>query len=263
MVILQPPSLSNFSFNNNGDIALTEGTTTMIYATATVTDFNGYTDIVNASSTFYRSGLASTSACTADNNNCYQIGTSSCTFQDCAGISCTVSCSAPMYYFADPTDFGSTYVSENWRALIDVWDTSLTHDRASSSQEVLTLKALTVPSSINYGSVTVGADTGTTDATTTVTNTGNSILNLLVSGSNMTAGSSTITANNQKYATTTFTYSTCTLCNVLSTSTNPYNVGITKPTSTSPFFRDVYWGLGVPIGTAATTHSGSNAFFAN
>jgi hypothetical protein len=246
--MLHAPSISNFSFNSESNIALTEGTTTLIYATGTVTDYNGYADILNASSTFYRSGLASTTYCTADDNNCYQLGTTSCSFTDCSGNACTVSCSAPVYYFADPTDFGSTYASEDWRALIDVWDTSSTHDSASSSQELLTLKALTVPSLIDYGSVSVGTTTGATDATTTV---------------NMTAGSSTITVDQQKYATSTFFYSSCSLCNILSTSSTPYDIAVTKPTSTASFFRDIYWGLNVPIGTAATTHSGSNVFLAN
>ncbi len=261
--ILHAPVLSNFSFNNNASIALTEGATTTIFATSTVTDYNGYADLSFASSTFFRSGLSSSTACTADNNNCYQISTSSCSFINCSGNSCTVSCTADMYYFADPTDFGSTFVAENWQALIDVWDTSNSHARASSSQDVYTLKGLTIPSSLNYGSITVGADTGAANSTTTVTNTGNTILNLLLSGSPMTAASSTIAVNQQKYATSTFTYSGCAGCNLLATTSNPYNIGVTKPTSTNPFFKDVYWGLGVPNGTAATTHSGTNYFIAN
>jgi hypothetical protein len=233
-------------------------------ATATVTDLNGYTDIVAASSTYYRSSVSGSGNCTADNNNCYQIATTSCSLSNCSGNSCTISCSAPMYYFADPTDVGSTFASDVWNAILDIWDTASAHTQSTANEELLTLKALTSSSTISYGSISVGADTGSSDATTTVNNTGNTILNLLVSGSNMTAGSSTIPVGNQKYATSTFTYSACSLCNALATTSNPFNIGVAKPTSTtSPFSGNLYWGLSVPLGTAATTHSGVNSFLAN
>jgi hypothetical protein len=260
--MLQPPTLSSFSFNHDTNIALVEGATTTIYATSTVTDFNGYADLVYASSTFYRSGLSSTTACTADNNDCYQIGTSSCSFLNCSGNMCTVSCRADMYYFADPTDYGSTHESEDWVALIDVWDTSDTHDTASSSQEVLTVAGLSVPSTLSYGSVSVGSDTGATNATTSVSNTGNRVLNLNLGGVPLSAGASTISYDKEKYSTSTFTYSACTTCNVLTSTSSPtyFPLGVTKPTSTSPFFKDIYWGITVPLGTAATTHTGSTTF---
>jgi hypothetical protein len=260
--ILHVPSLSSFSFNHDTHIALTEGATTTIYATSTVTDYNGYADLVYASSTFYRSGLSSTTACTADSNDCYQIATTSCSFQSCSGNICTVSCSADMYYFADPTDFGSTYAAEDWVALIDVWDTSSSHDRASSSQEVYTVTGFTVPSTLSYGSVSVGSDTGATNSTTSVTNTGNRILNLNLSGVPLESGASSISYDKEKYSTSTFTYTGCSTCNTLTATTSPtfFPIAVTKPTSTSPFFKDIYWGITIPLGTAASTHTGSTTF---
>jgi hypothetical protein len=262
--MLHAPFLSDFSFNSDADIALLEGATTTIYATSTVTDFNGYTDLLFASSTFYRSGLSSTTACTSDQNNCYQISTSSCSFLSCAGNSCTVSCQADMYYFADPTDVGSTFASEDWRAVLDVWDSSFSHDTASSSQEVFTLRALTVPSLLDYGGVTVGQDTGAINATTSVINSGNVVLDLDLGGDPLTSGASTVNVDRQKYATSTFTYATCPTCQVLTASTSPtfFPIAVTKPTSTASFFKDIYWGIQIPLGTAASTHSGRNYFTA-
>jgi hypothetical protein len=263
---LQPlyaPTISNWAFNNNSTIALTEGTGTIIYATGTVSDLNGYTDITAASSTFYRSGVAGARYCTADQNDCYQISTSTCALTLCSGNSCTLSCTANMQYFADPTDAGSTYASQIWDAFVDIWDSSGTHTTASSTQDVYTLRGLSVPSSINYGSVTVGADTGSSNASTSVNNTGNALLNLLLSGTDLTNGSSTIAVSYQKYATTTFTYTSCVFCNSLSSSTQSFNLNVSKPTSTSPFYRDILWGISVPNGTAASTHNGVNTFLAN
>jgi hypothetical protein len=169
-----------------------------------------------------------------------------------------------MYYFADPTDFGSLFASEDWVALIDVWDTSIAHDTASSSQEVYTLKALTVPLTLGYGSVTVGSDTGSANATTSVVNTGNSLIDLDLGGDDMKAGASSIAYDKQKYSTSTFTYSGCAVCNLLAPSTTPtyFPIAVTKPTSTASFFKNIYWGVEVPLGTSATTHSGTNYFTA-
>jgi hypothetical protein len=263
---LQPlyaPTISNWAFNNNSTIALTEGTGTIIYATGTVSDLNGYTDITAASSTFYRSGVAGARYCTADQNDCYQISTSTCALTLCSGNSCTLSCTANMQYFADPTDAGSTYASQIWDAFVDIWDSSGTHTTASLTQDVYTLRGLSVPSSINYGSVTVGADTGSSNASTSVNNTGNALLNLLLSGTDLTNGSSTIAVSYQKYATTTFTYTSCVFCNSLSSSIQSFNLNVSKLTSILPFYRDILWGISVSNGTAASTHNGVNTFLAN
>ena len=52
------PFITNPTINNGQDIALTEGATTTIYATSTVTDYNGYADMTSATGTIYRSGVA-------------------------------------------------------------------------------------------------------------------------------------------------------------------------------------------------------------
>ena len=261
--VLHPPVISGLSFNNNSTIALTEGTTTTIMATGTVTDLNGYADIVAASSTYYRSSVAGGRNCTADNNNCYQIATSSCGLSNCSGNFCTISCSASLYYFTDPTDIGSTYAADVWNAIVDVWDTSNAHNNSTANQDIYTLSGLTTTSTIAYGSITVGADTGNRDATTSVNNTGNSILNLDLGGDHLRAGANTISYDKQKYATSTFTYSACPICSILAPSTTPAYVLLAVPKATSTAwspFKDVYWGISIPTGTAATTFSGFTTF---
>ena len=261
--VLHPPFISGLSFNQNQNISLTEGTTTLIMATATVTDLNGYTDIVAASSTYYRSSISGANACTADNNNCYQIATTSCSFSNCSGNSCTVSCQTKMYYFADPTDVVSIFAADNWQAFMDVWDTSNSHNTSSANQELYTLSGLTTTSTIAYGTLAIGGDTGPSDATTSVNNTGNAALNLNLGGDHLRSGASIVSYDKQKYATSTFTYSSCPICSVLTASTTPTYVplNVLKATSTawSPF-KDIYWGISIPTGTAATTFSGYNIF---
>lgn len=264
LTVLHPPVISDLTFNRNSSIALTEGTTTIVSATATVTDLNGYTDLLSATTTFYRSSVSGGNACTDNDNDCYN-ATSTCSYSDCSGNSCIVTCSAYFRYFADPTDAGSLFPSDTWQALLDVWDTSYNHATSSAGQELYTLRAFTIPSAINYGTLTVGSDTGNTNSTTTVTNTGNTILDMLLGGDNMFAGTSQIPYYNQKYATSTFTYSSCPICTVLSASTSPtfIDLNVTKPTTTSAYVKDVYWGLLVPFGSPASTYNGLNIFTAN
>ena len=265
MQVVHPPSISGLSFNNNSNVALTEGTTTTIFATGTVTDLNGYLDLVNASSTYYRSSVSGGRNCAADGNNCYQIATTSCGFSSCGGNSCVISCSTPLYYFADPTDVGSTYAADIWNAIVDVWDTSNSHSNSTANQDVYTLSAITTTSTIPYGSITVGADSGSRNATTSVGNTGNNILNtrLYANGPGLIAGSNVITPDKQKFATTTFTYGGCALCQALtnSSTTPTYGLGVPKSTTTIySVFKDIYWGISIPTGTAATTFMGSTTF---
>ena len=263
--VMHPPTISDLTFNGipTNHIALTEGTTTMITATATVTDLNGWTDLVDASSTYYRSSVAGGSACAPDQNNCYQIATSSCGFSDCTGNTCLLTCATPMYYFADPTDAVSNFASDVWDAFLDVWDTSGAHHTGTANKELYTLSGLAVPSAISYGSVTVGSDTGGNNASTSVANTGNSLLNLNLGGDFLKAGSNLISYSQQKYATSTFTYFGCAICDTLAASSSPsyYSLGVSKATTTtwSPF-KDIFWGIGIPPGTAATTFTGFNVF---
>jgi hypothetical protein len=251
------PFIDTPFLNEGADITLTAGTTTRVYATTTATDLNGYNDLAYATSTFYRSGEGA--ACTPDNNNCY---ISSCTFTNCAGNSCTVSCYADIYFHADATDI-APYEGEGWYAFIEVEDTNAGYDFDTTPiEELLSLRAIDVNSAISYGSLAVDADTGSSNASTTVENEGNVEINIEVEGSDMSDGaSSTIPAYEQKFATSTFTYGVCTSCVSLS-STTPYelDVDLSKPTSIPPTSDAVYWGVRVPYGANSVAHTGVNVF---
>ena len=94
-------------------------------------------------------------------------------------------------------------------------------------------------------------------------NTGNTVLNLNVGGDDLYAGASRITYDQQKYATSTFTYSACGFCSTLTATSSvtylPLQVSKATTTAWSPY-KDIYWGINIPLGTAATTFSGFNLF---
>jgi hypothetical protein len=259
------PVVTNVSINSGAGISLLPGATTTVYATGTVTDLNGPGDLVAATSTFYRSGVAGGAGCTANNNDCYIAGASSCTFTSCAGFSCTVSCEADFYYHADATDI-APFLGENWLASIEVVDGNGVIDigTAPSGVELFTLHALDVTSSIGYGSLAVSSTTGSFNPTTTVENLGNRPIDVNVEGSDLSdGGSSVIPAYEQLFSTTTFSYTGCGACRVLSsTSLTTLEVDLLKPTSFAPVTDIVYWGIEIPFGVASNPHSGTNIFYA-
>ncbi len=261
------PVLGAITLNEGLPISLLPGTTTRVYATGTVSDFNGYTDLVLASSTIYRSGVSGGAACTPDNNDCYvSTEATSCAFTTCAGDSCTIACYADIYFHADPTDAG-TYEGEEWLAFIEVEDTSGGYDFASApGVELETLRAIDVAGTIDYGALAVNTNTGSFNASTSVLNLGNVAIDLEITGTDLSDGeASVIPADNQKFATSTFVYADCGVsepCKELS-STTPVaiDVELGKPSVDTPPVADaVYWGIAVPIGVNSVPHQGINVF---
>jgi hypothetical protein len=263
--VIHPPIISNIALNNAADIVLTEGTTTTISASCTITDDNGYNDISFATSTIYRSGVGVN--CAADQNNCYNIASTSCERSNCSGNSCTFTCSAKIQYFAEPTDATSTMAAQNWLATIAVQDlTGLRDTQTSLGVDVLTLYGLDIVTGpIDFGSLHVGENTGSVNATTTIVNTGNSPINVQLSGTDLANGGNSIAVGEQKYATSTFVYGSCSICQFLTGSAASVGVSVAKPTSTAPTIQNqanIYFGVDVPNGSAATSYSGTNTFIA-
>ncbi|MBP6881035.1 MAG: DUF2341 domain-containing protein [Candidatus Pacebacteria bacterium] len=262
------PQLTDLVLNNGEDISLLPGTTTLVYATGTVTDLNTYIDIAHATTTFYRSGVTGGAACTPDNNDCYVASTETgtCSFVGCAGDSCTVSCYANIYFHADPTSTSTPHEGEIWYATVEVEDNSDGYDFGTApGVELDALRAIDVEGLIDYGALAVNTNTGSYNASTSVLNLGNVAIDLEITGTDLSDGaSSVIPAEKQKFATTTFTYGTCGLsvCKDLSSSTPvTLNVDLTKPTADTPPVEDaVFWGIAVPIGINSTAHQGINVF---
>ncbi len=258
------PVLDPITLNDGADISLTVGTTTRVFATTTVTDFNGYTDIVFATTTFFRS--TSTAACTPDNNNCYIATTeaNSCSFTGCSGSSCVLECYADIFFHADPTDVGA-YEGQEWFAFMEVEDSGEGYDFGTSNAvELLTMRAIDVSGAIDYGALEVNDDTGSDNATTTILNLGNVEVDIEVQGTDLTDGvSSYIPAEQQKFSTSTFTYAACgASCELVSSSTwVGLDVELSKPITNFPPVEDeVYWGIAIPFGINSAPHQGINVF---
>jgi hypothetical protein len=256
------PQITALSLNAGADITLSPGTTTVIVATGTVTDLNGFTDLGPATTTIFRSGV--TSACAADANTCYIATPSACSYSGCSGTTCTISCAVDMAFHADPTDIG-VFAGETWRAELTVSDLGgFTASATAPSIDLLTLRALSVDTVIDFGALEVNSDTGSNNATTSIQNIGNDSIDVALDGTNLTDGlSSTIPVSQQRYATSSFTYSSCLICRSLATTTDTIEVDLPKPTSVDPaIVDDLFWGIAIPFGVAARPHQGINIFYA-
>ena len=258
------PTVSNVVLNAGNDISLLPGTTTRVYATTTATDLNGSNDLAYATTTFYRSGATGGASCSPNNNDCYVASGARCSYSNCSGNTCNLSCYADIFFHADPTDTGSTYNGQEWFAFTEIEDFDNGYDFETSIGQLMnTLRAIDVNNAISYGSLAVSSNTGSYNASTTVENLGNVGINLEVEGTDMGDGvGAEIPADRQKFATTTFTYAACTTCTQLS-STTPFelDVDLSKPTTNSPPVEDdIYWGVEVPLGINSAPHQGINVF---
>lgn len=256
-----PPTFGPIQFNLGQNIILNPGGTARVYATTTVTDLNGYTDLDAATSTMFTT--TATAACTADNNNCYIATTTpQCSFTNCSGNSCELQCYADFAFHADPTD---TDGGELWYAFLEVVDKSGASNLATSPGiDLLTMWALEVDDDIDYGALAVFDDTGSTNASTTVANIGNAAIDIEIEGTDLTDGlTSFIPATQQIFSTSTFTYSSCVDCfNLPSTTPQLIEVDLSKPITVSPPVADeIYWGIAIPFGTKSNPHSGVNTFY--
>jgi hypothetical protein len=261
------PIVNDITLNGGEDISLIAGTTTAVFATGTVSDGNGASDLVIATSTIYRSGVAGGADCTPNNNNCYVSTTAnnSCSFIECSGNDCVIECRADIFFHADPTDAGD-FEGQEWFAFVEVEDAGGGYGFNSSDIGVglNTLRAIAVEGEIDYGALSVNSDTGSFNASTSIINFGNVEADLWVEGTDLSDGnSSIIPASQQKFATSTFTYSSCgTGCQLLSSSTPvQLDVDLAKPAIDNPPVADeVFWGIAVPFGVNSVPHQGINVF---
>jgi hypothetical protein len=254
------PTVSAVVLNNGSAITLTPNTTTSITTVASTTDAQGPGDIRFATSTIYRSSILGSSNCTANDVNCYQVASSSCSFTDSTS---TVQCTALIWYFAHATDASSSFPSDTWLARITVTDAAgAAGSSTASGVELNTLLAIEVTtSSINYGTVTPGANTGATNQTTTVQNAGNASSSLELSGTALTLGVNELATSSQRYATSSFTFGGSEQL-LSGTPTAVSGFLLTSPTSTNAVSSPMYWGIEVAIGKPTGTYSGTNTFTA-
>lgn len=265
------PVVSNVSINGGNAINLTENTSTTIEVKGRVNDNNSCQDVTTANviADVYRSGIGRTNCHTAPNANenyCYSL--ISCTLDSgtCTGgtdAQAGYTCNVAIWFNADPTDTSTLFDGENWLTTLNATDdgSNFAYSEVASGVEMNSLVAINITSTINYGSLGLGQDTGSTNQTAQVDATGNVGIDTDISGTDMTYLTNTIPVANQKYSLSTFTYSSGGIG--LSTTPTFAALDVSKTLShSSPANKNVYWGILIPSNIAAGTYNGTNTLSA-
>lgn len=263
------PVVSDITLNGGSDITLSEGDTTPVVLSATITDNNGCGDIASVVSSLYRSGVGYSSCDTggeANANNCYSAISCSVgggnTCDGATDASASYTCTAYLKYYADPTDANTTYSGQYWV------DTFKANDEALNSAETISpgktlnsLLAMDIGASLAFGNMSAGQTQTPLTSQTIVTATGNVGLDQTLSGTDMSDGQShTITVGNQRYALAASTaYSAGTS---LTTSEVNSELNCKKTTTDIGETKPTFWGISIPTGTFAGTYSGTNTVLA-
>jgi hypothetical protein len=250
------PSVSNLSINGGSAINLNVSTTTAVHFTFTITDYNGYADVNSLSTKLYRTGVG---VGAVDNtNNHYTV--TSCTSSNQAGASADYNCTFNVQYHADPTDVvGTQYYTDDWTSTVTATDQgSLQATSSATAVELNSLLGITATSSINYGALTQGGNTGSTNQEVMVESVGNTGLDTLLQGTDMDDGNGhIIAATYQKYFNTTFTYGTGGTS--LTNSDVLLALRVTKTTiSGTPSNKKIYWGIEIPAAIPSGNYAGTN-----
>lgn len=236
--------------------SLVSGSTKNLYLTGYVKDMNGSDDITNAEAVLYRTGATNGADCTADKNDCYVDAT--CDVFDKTGVTDLWYSCGPfaVQYFADSTSAGGAYLSDNWTGRVEVTDGTTTGN-TTLAKEMQTLLSLSIPGSIDYGTLALGAVT--TDAnnqTLTVTQQGNDAADVEVSSATAMACTvrGTIPVASQAWALTDIGFATSTPLTGGATDTA---LGITYQTDeVTPTTGILYWNVAIPDNNTEGTCTG-------
>lgn len=163
--------------SDQSSIALVESSTKTIYIHGSATDVDGCEEINTLGQWVirsFRSDVTDLQNCTLDNNDCYQAVSG--TLSNCAGgasgdLDIDYQGVINLHYYADPTDAGSPHSATNWTSFVKVTDDTSKIGWAIDSYEMESLIALSISSSVDYGTIALGADSA--EQTITYTNTGN------------------------------------------------------------------------------------------
>ena len=250
----------------SGDVALVANTTRQINVTATVTDNNGCTEISSVNATFFRTNITGGLGA-ADNNRRHY--SADCTVQSgtCTGegdLAATYDCAMNFTWYADATDSGSHFAATNWTINVIPHDSSGAGTSASNIYDVRTLTAFTLrKSGINFGALSLGLNTTTTNQNITIENHGNEPIDISLTGYASSSGDNlsmnctlgTIPIHYLEYSASAFTYGAG--VDLTNTSTEldfdlfRGNESVVRPQKLS------YFGFGIPTNGVAGSCSGN------
>lgn len=261
------PAISAMTVNGGSALSLSEGATTPVILTTTVTDNNGCGDVTTVVSSLYRSSVGH-SACDAggeaNSNNCYPVLSCAISGNTCDGAtdaSASYTCTAYVKYYADPTDTNTTYSGQSWVDSFKASDEALTDSQTIGSGVVMnSLLAMDIGSSLAFGNLSAGQTQTPLTSITNIIATGNVGLDETLEGTHMYSVGNTISVENQRYSLSSGSAYSAGVS--LSLSPVEAELNCKKTTSDVGETKPTYWGISIPIGTVAGTYGGTNTVIA-
>lgn len=188
---------------NVSPLSVAPNAITTYHVNGTVSDADGFADILSVGVVFYRSGVANGADCNFDKNNCYR--PPDCNLSNGNGNTVDYDCQIDVDYFADPTDSG-TYAADSWKVRVRVTDSLQSVDDTTYNNEINSLLAVSInPPNINYGSLALGNISNS--VAVNIKNSGNVGADTQISASgNMGCPTGNIPVANQKYGRTDGTF---------------------------------------------------------
>lgn len=224
------PTVGTVSVTN--PISLNAGSTKEITCNATFSDADGWANVTSVNATLW-DAISSTEGSVDDDNDHYtnsscSIGTNTSTTE--APVVCTFN----LQYYAN---------NSTWTCKINADDGNATGSNQTNTT-VNSLLALNIPSTINFGTMSLGStSTNTTENETVVENYGNIQIDVNLSGNDMSCNIGTIPVGNIKYSSVDNT--SYTSMTALTTSAVTLDLNVSQRTST-PSTKTTYWRIQIP-----------------
>ncbi len=237
-------------------IDLAEATSTNVYIRGTASDPDGCSQIDGVASpsvwavSFYRTDVTGSHNCSANNANCYHDTEEASDLSGCIegeDTDLSYEMDIPVQFYADATDTGSSpdRAATTWTAYVQVTDDDGNSANGSATVEMNTLKALSVTTTVAYGTLSLGGQSA--EKTVTIRNTGNDndLDPTIKDAAGWTCSSGSFGAGNvhwntvggQGYAAGTA---------VTGSNTDLNNLSIAKQTSETQSTKDIYLMLQIP-----------------
>ncbi len=264
-------------------ITLIEDSSIDIMATAYIDDANGCTDVRDnggveaifyAANQYWVPGVGTT--CSFDYNNCITGAVTSCSYQECNGTTATYECwaSSAWQYYADASAGSTASVTNGgWEVVVWASDSSGTVESssaddfaptASNQAEVQILDAMAMAAasqSVAYSNSIANSDS--TIAERGARNSGNRGINVLIAETEilLTAGN----PGSQMFSNFSFSLTPPNGTSLSASSQEldlalPQRTDPAGPTTASISDDQIFWGLHVPLGTAAGNYAGTTQY---
>src|SRR3989344_2468605 len=234
------------------------GTDRTIHVNGQISDANGENDIASSTINLVFHKTSATSACVADNNDCYRITTCDTNYTDGDDTQISYNCEVPLAYWIDATDAASIYVDDTWTAYIEVEDMATAQGTLSATIEVNSLLALNLPDTIDYSTRSLGeVSSSTTNVETIITQRGNTNADVYAAGTRMNCSVlGSLATSSQAWALDSVGFSSSTILTDTLSATSR-NINLRTP-ETQELADSLFWNIAIPASGVKGTCTGSN-----